>query len=84
MMKENIKVVAASEENAKVYTFSVDYAKLIARVAGFETVEQYFKRSTISHKLHQISVPMFFLSSEDDPGNSPFWPLKWQDTDGCY
>ena len=67
MMKENIKVVASSDENAKVYTFSVDYVKLIARVAGFETVEQYFKESTISHKLHQISVPMFFLSSEDDP-----------------
>ena len=67
MMKEKIKVFAASDENAKVYTFSVDYAKLIARVAVFETLEQHFKESTISHKLPQISVLIFFLSSEDDP-----------------
>ena len=60
-------MVAALEENSKVYTFSVDYAKLISRVAGFETVEEYFMESTVSHKLHKIEVPTLFLSAEDDP-----------------
>lgn len=60
-----------SVELEKVYNLSKDFSKLVARVAGYRSVKEYFHDSTITHKLKDLRVPTFFLSAQDDSFYGP-------------
>jgi predicted alpha/beta-fold hydrolase len=59
------------EENERVLKLSDHFSKLVAKVAGYKSVKEYFFDSTISHRLKDIRVPTFFLNSLDDPLYGP-------------
>lgn len=56
---------------AGVYTLSDDFSKIIAKISGYKNVKEYFIDSTVTHRLKNIKIPTFFLSSIDDPFYGP-------------
>jgi predicted alpha/beta-fold hydrolase len=56
----------AVHELEKVLTISSDYSKLVARVAGYPTVLDYFNDCSTTVHMKNIQKPTFFLSAVDD------------------
>ena len=61
----------AMHELEKIYTLSEDFSRLIARLAGFKSLKDYYEACTVTHRMKDIRVPTFFLSSLDDPFYGP-------------
>lgn len=55
----------------KILTLSTDFSKIIAKTAGYKSVKEYFLDCTVTHRMKDIKVPTFFLSSLDDPFYGP-------------
>jgi predicted alpha/beta-fold hydrolase len=62
----------ASKENDKVMKLSDHFSKLVAKVAGYKSVREYFQDSSITSKLKDIRVPTFFMNSIDDIFYGPY------------
>ena len=63
-----------------VYSLSNYIENIIVKIENFKNVSQYYHESSCTHRLHDIKIPLFFLSSFDDPilGNKTI-PI-----DKCY
>jgi predicted alpha/beta-fold hydrolase len=59
------------DELNKIMTLSGDFSKFIARAGGFKNTNHYLTECTVTHRLKDIKVPTFFLSSLDDPFYGP-------------
>lgn len=53
---------------------------VIVKIESFKSIEHYFHESSCTHRLKQITKPIFFLNANDDPimGN------KMIPIDKCY
>ena len=69
--KSQVEAERAFEEIERSLTFSKDLSKLMARVAGFASVHDYYQASTVTPSLCDIKIPTFFLSALDDPIYGP-------------
>lgn len=63
--KKNPEKIACPELE-KVFTISKDYSKLVARVAGYPSVTDYFSDCSTLSRMKYIKTPTFFLSAYDD------------------
>lgn len=61
-----------SRDLEKVYTLSENYAELVAKAAGYKSMEEYFLDCDVLPRLKDIKIPTFFLSTLDDPFFGPY------------
>jgi len=59
------------EELNKVYNITRDYSALVAKAAGFKSVDEYTESCDLMKKLRNIRVPTFYLNAMDDPFFGP-------------
>jgi predicted alpha/beta-fold hydrolase len=50
-----------------VYSLSQYIERVIVKMEGMKSVAQYHHDSSCTHRLHDIKIPLFFLSALDDP-----------------
>lgn len=51
----------------RVWSLTQYIEKILIKLEGFESVEEYYRRSTCNHVLDKVKIPLFFLSALDDP-----------------
>lgn len=57
----------ARAELEKVINLSGDFSKIVAKIAGYKTVRDYFVDASVTPRLKNIKIPTLFLSALDDP-----------------
>ena len=67
--QDTLNLVA--EKIEKVYTLSSDFSKIIARIAGYKSLNDYFTDADVTHRMKNIRIPTFFLNALDDPFYGP-------------
>ena len=55
----------------KVLTVSVDYSKLVARVAGYPALTDYYEDCSVIKAIKNLKKPLFYMSALDDPFFGP-------------
>lgn len=49
------------------HRLTTDVNSICARSGGFNSVDEYNRACDVTHRIHLIKRPLFFLSAEDDP-----------------
>eukprot|EP00347_Sterkiella_histriomuscorum_P004112 403361706 len=78
MNQETIKVIDAlnsktnpdriiGDELSKIYQLTHFIERIITKIEGIKSWQEYVLESSCTHRLQDIKIPLFFLSAHDDP-----------------